>query len=158
MFEYKCMHLFSKTKCNPLNRNLCPPYYNRRYKTNKITNFIFLCRNIYHFFIIEVISCSNINACLLFEIFFVFEYKCMHLFSNTKCIFKYKCMHVNARGYGISATKKVILATEELITATLFLILFFSSAAAKVKFDTEEVIRAISTLKVISVTTKRDEN
>ena len=106
----------------------------------------------------------------------MFEYKCMHLFSNTKCIFKYKCMHVYARGYGISATKKVILATEELITATLFLILFFSLAAAKVKFDTEEVIRAtlkvisattdvilatdeviISTLKVISVTTKRDE-
>ena len=23
MFEYKCMHLFSKTKCTPLNRNLC---------------------------------------------------------------------------------------------------------------------------------------
>ena len=31
---------------------------------------------------------------------FVFQYKCMHLFSNTKCIFKYKCMHINARGYG----------------------------------------------------------
>ena len=26
---------------------------------------------------------------------FTFEYKCMYLFSKTKCIFKYKCMHVN---------------------------------------------------------------
>ena len=26
----------------------------------------------------------------------MFEYKCMHLFSKTKCIFIYKCMHVNA--------------------------------------------------------------
>ena len=30
----------------------------------------------------------------------MFEYKCVHLFSKTKCIFKYKCMHINARGYG----------------------------------------------------------
>ena len=48
-------------------------------------------------FIIKVILCSNISASLLLKIFFVFEYKCMHLFSKTKCIFKYKCMHVNAR-------------------------------------------------------------
>ena len=26
---------------------------------------------------------------------FMFEYKCMHLFSKTKRIFKYKCMYVN---------------------------------------------------------------
>ena len=44
--------------------------------------------------------CSNISACLLRKILFVFEYKCMHLFSKTKCTFKYKCMHVNARGDG----------------------------------------------------------
>ena len=30
----------------------------------------------------------------------MFEYKCMHVFSKTKCIFKYKCMHAYARGYG----------------------------------------------------------
>ena len=41
---------------------------------------------------IKVISRSNISACLFLKIFFVFEYKCMHLFSKTKCIFKYKCM------------------------------------------------------------------
>ena len=32
----------------------------------------------------------------------MFEYKCMYLFSKTKCIFKYEFMHVNARGYGIT--------------------------------------------------------
>ena len=52
------------------------------------------------FFIIRVISCSNISACTFLKIFFMFEYKCMHVFSKTKCIFKYKCMHVYARGYG----------------------------------------------------------
>ena len=31
----------------------------------------------------------------------MFEYKCMHLFSKTKCTFKYKCIQVNAQGYGI---------------------------------------------------------
>ena len=52
-------------------------------------------------------SCSNISACIFLKIFFMFEYKCMHLFSKTKCIFKYKCMHVYhvyARGYDSSYT------------------------------------------------------
>ena len=32
----------------------------------------------------------------------MFVYKCMHLFSKTKCILKYKCMDVNERGYGMN--------------------------------------------------------
>ena len=53
-----------------------------RYKSNK--NCI-----IYHLFIINVISCSNICLCLFTEYFLVFEYKCMHLFSKniTACAF-----------------------------------------------------------------------
>ena len=62
--------------------------------------FAFLCQNIYNLLIIKVISCSNISACIFLTIFFMFEYKCMHVFSKTKCIFKYKFMHVYARGYG----------------------------------------------------------
>ena len=57
--------------------------------------------------IIKVMSCSNISAyCIFLIIFFMFEYKCMHLFSKTKCIFKYKCMHVYAQGYGIRICNK----------------------------------------------------
>ena len=37
-----------------------------RYKTNKLH---FLCQNIYHFFIIKVISCWNISACLFLKYF-----------------------------------------------------------------------------------------
>ena len=39
----------------------------------------------------------------------MFEYKCMHLFSKTKCIFKYKCMHVNVRGYGTCKVSRYCL-------------------------------------------------
>ena len=39
----------------------------------------------------------------------MFEYKCMHLFSKTKCIFKYKCMHVYARGYGSGVLSSVLM-------------------------------------------------
>ena len=63
-------------------------------------NIAFLCEDIAHLLIIKVISCSNISACIFLKIFFIFEYKCMHLFSKTKCIFKYKCIFVYARGYG----------------------------------------------------------
>ena len=38
---------------------------------------------------------------VFFTIYFVLEYKCMYLFSKTKCIFKYKCMPVYAWGYGM---------------------------------------------------------
>ena len=64
-------------------------------------------------FIIKIISSSNISACIFLKIFFMFEYKCMHVFSKTKCIFKYKCMHVYARGYGsnIIVDGNVILLT-----------------------------------------------
>ena len=30
----------------------------------------------------------------------MFEYKCMHLFSKTKCIFNYKFMHAYAQDNG----------------------------------------------------------
>ena len=39
--------------------------------------------------------------CMYFSLnIFMFEYKCMHVFSKNKCNFKYKCMHAYARGYG----------------------------------------------------------
>ena len=72
-------------------------------KNKCVYKFAFLCQNIYHLFIIKVISSLNISACIFLKIFFMFEYKCMHVFSKTMCIFKYKCMHVYARGYGIFA-------------------------------------------------------
>ena len=65
----------------------------------QVYKFAFLCQNIYHLFVIKVISCSNISACIFLKIFFMFEYKCMHVFWKTKCIFKYKRMHVYVRGY-----------------------------------------------------------
>ena len=65
-------------------------------------NFAFFCQNIDNLLIIKVISCSNISACIFLKIFFMFEYKCMHLFLKTKCTFKYKCMHVYAQGYSTS--------------------------------------------------------
>ena len=59
----------------------------------QVYKFLFICQNIYHLLIIKVISSSNISACILLKIFFMLEYKCMHVFSKTKC------MHVYARGY-----------------------------------------------------------
>ena len=61
---------------------------------NKFTNLHFYVKIFYHLFIIKVISSSNISACIFLKIFFMFEYKCVHVFSKTKCIFKYKCMHI----------------------------------------------------------------
>ena len=69
----------------------------------------FFMSNFYHLFIIKVISCSNISACLFRKKFLMFEYKCVHLFSKTKCILKYKCMHVYARGYDMPNTDDTII-------------------------------------------------
>ena len=44
-----------------------------------------------------------------FKMYFMFEYKCMQLFSKTKCIFKYKCMHIIVRGYGMRVLTLVLL-------------------------------------------------
>ena len=43
---------------------------------------------------------SNYLSFVYYQGHFMFEYKCMHVFSKTKCIFKSKCMHVYVRGYG----------------------------------------------------------
>ena len=50
------------------------------YDQVRYTAWFFFVEIFFFFFIIEVISCSNISACLFLKIFFVLEYKCMHLF------------------------------------------------------------------------------
>ena len=50
------------------------------YDQVRYTAWFFYVVIFFIFFIIEVISCSNISACLFLKIFFVLEYKCMHLF------------------------------------------------------------------------------
>ena len=60
-------------------------YYNFYLKINKITNLNFVCRNIYHLFIMFIIKlflCSNISTCLFLKILFVLKYKCVPVFKN----------------------------------------------------------------------------